>query len=307
MENPFNDPVDEPDLETQRVMLQDYDENLSVRGSTCRSVDILLERQFVANDEKVQKLSEFEAGAATINTIATVDSSDDRRLPTTKELLGLVPAEAPETTSGLCERPQSSQGWSMSSNNVHFEAAAETQSKLQADQSSIERYSINSVALDLDEVGSEYSGYCVRQLEQSSPIEDHSDRRWHTNPTHEDIRQRFKRYESRSSSQSAETDTASDSHCDSFVKGWYNSVMAPSETSLTDLDKMKFFRKRAESAIEKERAENLPTGHKHGQPEVERVCSDSDPLVPANEASGSFYNLIHPLEPTVDGRSCTES
>ncbi|KIW92278.1 uncharacterized protein Z519_07262 [Cladophialophora bantiana CBS 173.52] len=68
-ENPFKDPKDEHDMEVKRRMLREYDNQFSSKGiESCRPADILIEKRFVANDERIQDLPENNSAVAAVVT-----------------------------------------------------------------------------------------------------------------------------------------------------------------------------------------------------------------------------------------------
>ncbi|OAP63906.1 hypothetical protein AYL99_03133 [Fonsecaea erecta] len=178
VEKPFRDPNDERDLEIRRTMLQEYDNQLTIKGTeACGSADIVIDRDFAANDQKVQNLPQ----------------GNSTRAPVAASRLSLV--------SKAAKQDEGSNEPKLSCEISPFELFTEAANTLKADGPAAAR----------DDTDSDYSDGQSVAVAVSSLSTGEDEERWNEGPTHEDIRLRFKHPERYRSLNSRDADKASDS------------------------------------------------------------------------------------------------
>ncbi|OQU93999.1 hypothetical protein CLAIMM_00424 [Cladophialophora immunda] len=189
VENPFRDPDDERDIEIERTMLQDYDNQFPGRGTEpCQSADIVIDKDFVANDEKVQCLPEGS------HTTATVAISS----------LGLV--SQPRKHDESANEPKLSS--EISPSELFIEAP-----NVLEDGAPRHKFDVSAAAQS--DTDSDCSDGQSVVLAGSSLKRGEHEEKWDANPTHEDIRLRFKHPECYKPTKSCDTDSISDSNANS--------------------------------------------------------------------------------------------
>ncbi|KIX92140.1 uncharacterized protein Z520_12133 [Fonsecaea multimorphosa CBS 102226] len=208
VENVFRDANDECDLEIRRAMLQEYDNQFNSKGTGAyQSANIVIDRGYVANDEKVQDLP---GGRSTLATAATPG-------------LNLLPK--PARNGEILSEPKLS---SEISPSELFTGTADTlkddASELKSDASAAAR----------DGTDSDYSDGESVVIAVSSLRASEDEEKWTENPTHEDIRLRFTHREGYESKDSRDTDSESESNAGSQEDTRIKAAITPLPDSTTE-------------------------------------------------------------------------
>ncbi|EXJ74432.1 uncharacterized protein A1O5_02728 [Cladophialophora psammophila CBS 110553] len=201
MENSSTDLKAEHDMEIKRHMLREYDNQFSSKGlEPCRPADILIENRFVANDERIQDLPESNSAVTAVVTgglsLALKMANHD---------------EGPSKSASSSEIGQA-------------ELFPEAECTLEDNVSELKS---DLSASDQGDADSDCSDGRSVVLTVSSLTRCGNDEKWNENPTHEDIRLRFKHPECFKPVKSRDAGSISDSNADSHENTRAKAAITP--------------------------------------------------------------------------------